>query len=264
MLKEFEKIIQTEEIFFKYAKGMRDVVGKELHTYNEILFFISGDVEFISEKGKETLVPNTAIIIPKETFHQFIVLGDNTDYIRCVFNFETVAELDTLIASKINKIMLTQNDKINDLFKSLTVIESMNLSEIETNILLKSLFAEILVAIKTKDSIFLNEGSFFNPKVEAAISFINKNIQQPLTVPDIAASLNISDSHLAHIFKNDMHISVHKYILKKRLLLAHKKIQNSTPPMQAAIESGFNDYSGFYTQFKKMFGFSPSKATIKK
>lgn len=30
------------------------------------------------------------------------------------------------------------------------------------------------------------------------------------------------------------------------------------PATQAAIECGFNDYSGFYKQFKKMFNKSPS------
>ena len=259
MPNEFQKITRTDEIFFKYAKGMRDVVGKEVHTYNEILFFISGDVEFISEKGRETLSPNTAVIIPKEMFHQFIVIGDNSDYIRCVFNFESVSELENLIFSKINKIMLLQSEKINELFETLMNIDSMNLTKTEADILLKSLFAQILVSIKTEGSVFLNQASFFNPKVEAALSYINKNLQNPITVPDIAKALNISDSHLAHIFKKDMHISVHKYILEKRLVLARNKIRSSTPPERAAIESGFNDYSGFFVQFKKMFGVSPSK-----
>ena len=33
---------------------------------------------------------------------------------------------------------------------------------------------------------------------------------------------------------------------------------DGTPATQAAIECGFNDYSGFYRQFKKMFHKAPS------
>ena len=38
---------------------------------------------------------------------------------------------------------------------------------------------------------------------------------------------------------------------------ANKKIKNSVPRTQAAIECGFHDYSGFYKQYKKMFGVVP-------
>ena len=256
--------IQTGEIFFKYAKGKSQMTGKEFHTYYEIVFFISGNVEFIYEKGKETLYPNTAVIIPKETFHQFNILGVENDYTRCVFNFKSVSELDQLILTKLSKIMLIRNDKINELFKSLMTIETLNISENETNILLKALFAEILVAINKESSVSQRHSKSFNAKVEAALSLINQNLNEPLTLPDIASALNISESYLSHIFKKDMHISVHKYILQKRLLAAHKKIEDSIPPVQAAYESGFNDYSGFYTQFKKTFGVSPSKVNFKK
>ena len=29
----FAKYIRTDELVFKYAKGMRDIIGKEIHTY---------------------------------------------------------------------------------------------------------------------------------------------------------------------------------------------------------------------------------------
>ena len=44
MSKEFEKIIKNDEIKFKYAKGMRDIIGKEIHIYNEIFFFLEGEL----------------------------------------------------------------------------------------------------------------------------------------------------------------------------------------------------------------------------
>ena len=38
-----------------------------------------------------------------------------------------------------------------------------------------------------------------------------------ISVEDIAKELNVSASHLAHSFKKQMNISIHKYILKKKL-----------------------------------------------
>ena len=56
-----------------------------------------------------------------------------------------------------------------------------------------------------------------------------------------------------------MNISLHQFILKKKLVMAYHKILDGIPATKAAVECGFNDYSGFYKQFKKMFNQSPSK-----
>ena len=58
-------------------------------------------------------------------------------------------------------------------------------------------------------------------------------------------------------------MSIHKYVLEKRLILANKKIRQSVNPTVAASECGFADYSGFYRQYKKMFGVSPAKSKTK-
>jgi AraC-like DNA-binding protein len=65
-------------------------------------------------------------------------------------------------------------------------------------------------------------------------------------------------SCLAHTFKEQMNISIHQFILKKRLVMAHHKILAGEPATKAAMECGFNDYSGFYKQYKKLFGKNPS------
>lgn len=254
---EFAKYIRTNEIRFKHAKGMRDIIGNEIHPYHEIFFFIGGDAEFISESGTEKLLPFTTVVIPKETFHCFVVLGDEKDYCRCVFNFENVSELDDIIDEKMTKIFLTREQDITELFLKLKDLTDENLTENEKHILIKSLFAQILIYLKEQKYRYLESG--ITTITQEAISYINENIEKPLTVTILAKHLHISQSHLAHVFKNDLHIPIHKYILEKRLILANKKIKNSINSTQAALECGFQDYSGFYKQYKKMFGVPPSK-----
>ena len=64
---------------------------------------------------------------------------------------------------------------------------------------------------------------------------------------------------LMHTFKKNMNISIHKYIIKKWLILAHAKISNGEQSVIVANECGFNDYSGFYKQYVKMFDTTPSR-----
>ena len=254
--KEFERFIITKEIRFKHAKGMRDIIGKELHTYHEIFFFMGGEAEFISEHGTQKLLPNTTVVIPKDTFHCFIVHGDERDYCRCVLNFENVSELDKIIANKLTHIFFTDDKSISALFAKIRDIEDSALPSLEKQILLKAFFAEILVLLNNSE--YDHFDSAISPVVERIITYINENISKELSVSSIAEHLYMSDSYLAHVFKKELRIPIHKYILKKRLILANKKIKNGIPAMRAALESGFQDYSGFYRQYKSMFGFAPT------
>ena len=251
---QFTKFIRTDELTFKYAKGMRDIIGKEIHPYHEIFFYINGNAEFISELGTEKLLPHTIVIIPKETFHCFINHGDEKDYIRCVFNFENVTELETLISKKLNKISLIRNAEIADLFLKLTDITDSQMPDYEKNIYMKSLFMQLLLYINEDGNL---PNSSISTTTQKVIEYVRNNIDKRLTVDILANELHISQSHLAHTFKKELHISIHKYISELRLTIANKKIRNSVPPTRAAVECGFNDYSGFYKQYKKMFGISP-------
>ena len=81
-------------------------------------------------------------------------------------------------------------------------------------------------------------------------------------ISTVADYLHISVSYLSHEFKKNLHISPYQYILKKKLTAANQKIKNSTPPMQAAMQCGFNDYSGFYKAYKKLFNTAPSEKDL--
>ncbi len=261
-MEEFEKFIVTNEIKFKYAKGMRDIIGREIHIYHEILFLISGDTEFISEHGSIRLLPHTAVIIPKNTFHRFIVHEDEKNYCRCVLNFETVSDVDEIINEKLKDIAIIQDKTIEQLFLQLRDIPTMPFSKAEKELLLKSFFSALIVFLKKSEASAYKFST--NPVTANTIAYINQNIDKKLTVQQIATAQHISESYLAHIFKKDMHIPIHKYILEKRIFLADKKIKSNIPATQAAIECGFQDYSGFYKHYKKIFGVPPTGAKHQK
>ena len=256
MNSEFAKFIKTDELTFKYAKGMRDILGREIHPYHEIFYYMGGDAKFVSESGTEELEPYTTIIIPKETFHCFINSEDK-NYIRCVFNFWEIPELDLIISKKLNKIFITKNEKISDIFMKLTEIADKEITDYEKKILMKSYFMQLLIYLEEDGSSINN--SKIHPITQKAIGYIKNNIDKKLNIKELARILFVSESHLSHVFKNDLHISIHRYILKIRLTAANKKIKNSVTPTQAAIECGFHDYSGFYKQYKKMFGVVPKE-----
>ena len=58
-------------------------------------------------------------------------------------------------------------------------------------------------------------------------------------------------------FKDNTGMTLHNYILQKRLLYARDLIQKGTPIIKASMDCGFNDYSSFLRAFKKHFNCSP-------
>lgn len=247
---------QTEELFFRHAQGKSVRTGKEFHPYHEIFFLLGGNVEFISETHKEKLPPYTTVIIPKKSFHQFIIHGDENAYCRCVFNFEKLDGLNALIDRKLSKILLVQDDKLTKLFLGCKDGIRAHSSDEERNALLKAFLSLILVHINGDTE---NQATpRFHPLTSAAINLINQSSDSPCNATDLAEKLRCSVSYLSHVFKADMQIPLYKYILEKKLLYVHDKIQKGETALNAALDGGFNDYSGFYRQYKRFFGYAPS------
>lgn len=258
MSDSFANYVNSDNICFKHAKGISSRSGKEFHLFHEIILFLGGDAELISETVHTKLQPQTIIVIPKETYHQVIINGDQNEYYRCIFQFYETEENSLLVESGIQELFITASDKnIAYLFSKMIQLTKNGISR-ESSIIPKSVLNLLLDEIKTKNSIYvdkhLNDGL-----TKQTIDYISEKLTGNLNISNIAQQLNVSPSTLMHTFKTNMNIPIHKYIIRKRLILAHTKISNGEPTNAVALECGFNDYSGFYKQYKKMFGKSPSK-----
>ena len=258
-MNSFEKIYQSEEIYFRYAKGNHLSKGqKEIHPFHEIVFLLEGEVDFVSESRKEKLEKYTLIVLPKKSFHQFIVHGEENDYARCIFHFDGVRGLKELIDGKVTTPFLCRDERITNLFLSHKDLANAPLTQTEKDVLLHA-FLSMVLLFAQKPNTQPQASVPFHPITANAIAYINNNMHAELNVQSLANALRVSESYLSHVFKADMQVPVYKYVLDKKLAWAHGKIQNGVSASEAAIECGFNDYSGFFRQYKKTFGFSPSK-----
>lgn len=59
--------------------------------------------------------------------------------------------------------------------------------------------------------------------------YIHQNLEDDLSLERIAANFYVSKYHIAHIFKDNMGISLHQYILKKRLHASRQAILSGEP-----------------------------------
>jgi AraC-like DNA-binding protein len=78
-----------------------------------------------------------------------------------------------------------------------------------------------------------------------------------VTLTKLSRASFLSESRLSHLFKDQVGISIHQYILWKKILLAVSKSKEGYSLTECAHYAGFSDSSHFNKVFSKMFGVNP-------
>lgn len=90
---------------------------------------------------------------------------------------------------------------------------------------------------------------------DVILSYISRNCSKPMSNESLAAVFGYHPNYLNHIVVSQTGISLHKYILKCRIMNAIDLLQTTDlPANQIAAMSGFGDYNHFLKYFKKITG----------
>lgn len=94
--------------------------------------------------------------------------------------------------------------------------------------------------------------------VGKAIEYINKNIALDINIDDVCAAVNISKYHFCRMFKKHTGMTVMKYILKTRVILAKTDLKKTELSVTEISEKyGFSSISYFSRVFKEEENCSP-------
>lgn len=110
------------------------------------------------------------------------------------------------------------------------------------------------------DSVYNAQDRGKMTQIKPAIDFIEAHYDQQITLADIAKAAFLSVSRLAHLFKEEMGITLVDYLTSvrisnaKQLLLATDKSCT-----QICFEVGYNNQSYFTRTFKEIVGMTPRK-----
>lgn len=80
---------------------------------------------------------------------------------------------------------------------------------------------------------------------------------QNVTLAELSDAAFLSEGRLSHLFKKQLGISVHQYILWKKIILAVKQSREGHSLTDCAYAVGFADSAHFSKAFVKMFGIKP-------
>lgn len=97
--------------------------------------------------------------------------------------------------------------------------------------------------------------------VADALDFIAEHLNDPdINIRSIAESMDISESHLSHIFKKETDYTVNAYITRYRMRTAMKLLKSHKYKVYEVAEMvGYRDIAYFSSTFKKIIGVNPSE-----
>lgn len=97
-------------------------------------------------------------------------------------------------------------------------------------------------------------------RLARAIDYIETNIGTPLRLDDIAAVAGISSYHFTRAFKASTGLTVHNYVLLRRIRRAKNLLSTSSQPLvQVAFEAGFASQSHMTDVFRSRVGVTPAR-----
>lgn len=95
-------------------------------------------------------------------------------------------------------------------------------------------------------------------QIRPAIHYIDAHAEQPMTLADIARAAHLSVSRLAHVFKEQMGMTIFDYVTSVRVARAkHLLLATDRSCTEICFEVGYNNQSYFSRTFKSVVGLTP-------
>lgn len=259
------------ELYYYHDTSLKKV-ATHTHNYYEFYFFLEGNVRIQIGEYTYPLTYGDFILIPPQIPHRTIIQNSDLPYRRFVFWISQefcnhLLEISTNYGYLMQHVLtfknyIFHNDRIT--FQSIQSRLIRLIEEMQGNLFCR----EAMISLGVNELLLhLNRLIYEqnHPKhlLETAglyqniIFFIDEHIDEDLSLDRLSKEFFVSKYHIAHIFKDNLGLSIHQYITKKRLTLCRQAILSDMSITETYQTFGFGDYSSFYRAFKREYGISP-------
>jgi AraC-like DNA-binding protein len=88
---------------------------------------------------------------------------------------------------------------------------------------------------------------------------------EAVTLTDLATAVGTSPFYLTRLFRRELGIPLHQYVLRLRLAIAMERIRQGADPLsRLAFDLGFSSHSHFSAAFRRVFGITPSQVGLRR
>ena len=260
---------ETFEVFH-YREPRVGGVEVHHHDFYEVYYLLDGQVEYWVDGRIIRMEPGDLLLINPQELHRPLVGSDRDRYERIVLWIQK-DYLENMASGK-NKLSrcfdqslpnrICPADAERPILKARMheLVREFYSRDFGSGLCAQGLFLQLMVqlnrlALRTDDPD--REESQMSALVQQTMNYIRDNISLPLSLEGIASHLYVSKYHLSHAFSREVGVSVYRYIMLRRLLLARQLLLAGQGAGQVSISCGFSDYASFYRAFKAEYGVSP-------
>lgn len=203
------------------------------------------EITYIVEDSSYPLHCGQAILV-KPYLHRSVP-HLHRNYLRLIVSFELSGKQDYLPGEP---VMMVSDD-------AWTLISRL-LKHYERKEIIHVAFALTLLLCELAHHTEKSELRDTTTQIKTAMFHINQNLEESLSIKDIAGKVGLSVSHLRRRFREEIGESLGEYIYSRRLSAAQRLLADTSLRVEAiAARCGYDSIYSFSRFFKKNMGISP-------
>ena len=255
---------------FHYQQPRPGGVEVHHHDFYEVYYLLNGQVEYWVDGRIIRMEPGDILLINPQELHRPLLTPETKVYERIVLWIKkSYLEQLTPGEEKLSQCFdqslpnrICPADVERPVLKARMheLVREFYSRDFGSKLSADGLFLQLMVqlnrlALRTEGA-DREEGQMSN-LVRKSLAYIHENISAPLSLEGIAGQLYVSKYHLSHAFSREVGVSLYRYIMLRRLLLARQLLLTGQSAGQVSLNCGFSDYASFYRAFKAEYGVSP-------
>lgn len=260
------------EVYYYSDTHFRSV-GSHSHDYYELYFFEEGAVTMVIDEKPYPLRPGDVIVIPPGMDHRAILSDSEKPYRRFVF-WQSKALVEALVrrSADYGYLLRRAQDRGRYVYhfdpptfnairtRLFTLLDETHADRFGKQTAIDLSISELLLFLSrtVHEQEQRRNRKEQQSRYQAITDYVDQHLDEPLSLDALARRFYLSKYYLVHLFRENTGLSVHQYILKKRLTACCDAMQGGAAVGEVYRQWGFGDYSAFYRAFRKEYGMSPS------
>lgn len=258
---------------FHYREPRPDTVEVHHHDFYEVYYLLGGEVEYWVDGRIIRMLPGDLLLINPLELHRPIIDQASPVYERIVLwiNKEFLEGLgsgnsglnicfDTTQPGHTHLIRTSATERTALTARLGELVREFYSRDFGSELSAHGLFLQFMVQLNrmaTRSQSQQEETQSLSPLVQNVLEYIADHIQENLSLEDIADRMFVSKYHLSHAFTREVGVSVYRYVMLRRLMMARQLLQAGESAGQVCRSCGFSEYTSFYRAFKSEYGVSP-------
>lgn len=262
------------EIIEKYGVPT-GAMGMHYHNFYELLYIAAGEFACLIDHTTYHLKKGDFLLINRNHMHHYQYVEERHEGSKRILLWITKEFLDELSGPDVDfgacfslegapayHFPAHHEDRLADyLFQILFGVSTAEGIDAQQMLVEKSyltLFFVYLNRLCVRQRFqFTEENTSINSMATLVFNYVEQHISEQITIEELLELTEMSRYQFMRSFKEITGMTIHDYIIKKRLFHACEEIGKGRPVSEIYKSCGFADYSSFFRNFKKVYDMSP-------